>query len=81
MGYHRVVREQNNAREGTFSQQQGEPTTGHGQDTARPVSDTPVLHRQRRLPRLSQTAIIVLLIVILVASSVLVALLTYWIAH
>ena len=81
MGYHRVVREQNGAREETFSRQQREPTTGHGQEVAQPVSDTPVLHRQRCLPRLSQAAIIVLLIVILVASSVLVALLTYWIAH
>jgi len=81
MGYHRVVREQNGAREETFSRQQRESTTGHGQEVAQPVSDTPVLHRQRCLPRLSQTAIIVLLIVILVASSVLVALFTYWIAH
>ena len=81
MCYHIVVKGQNGAREETFSRQQREPTTGHGQETAQPVSDTPVLHRQRRLPRLSQAAIIVLLIVILVASSVLVALLTYWIAH
>jgi len=81
MGYHIVMKGQNDAREEIFSRQQREPTTDHGQETAQMVSDTPVLHRQRRLPRLSQAAIIVLLIVILVASSVLVALLTYWIAH
>ena len=81
MCYHIVVREQNSAREGTFSPEQKGPTPGHGQETAQPASDIPVLRRQRRLPRLSQAAIIVLLIVILVASSVLVVLLTYWIAH
>ena len=81
MGYYRVVRGQNGAREETFSPEQRGAVTGHGQEAVQPAPGTSLLQRRRRLPHLTQVAIIALLILILVGASVLVALFTYWIGH
>jgi len=70
------MKQQNGAREETFSLEQRGAAPNHGQE-----SDASVLHRWHRLPRLKDAAIIALPVAILVAASVLVALLTYWIAH
>jgi len=81
MGYHITVEEQNSAREESLSLEQRELATGHSQEAVQPASAMSTLRRKHCLPPLNQTAIVIILIVILVASSVLVALLTYWIAH
>jgi len=81
MGYYRVVREQNGAREEISSLEQRGPATDHGQEALQLAPGTSLLQRRRRLPHLKQVAIILLPIVILVGASVFVALLTYWIGR
>ena len=75
------MKRQNGIREETFSLEQKGPAPGHGQEATRPIPALSAFHRRRRLPHLNQATIIALLIAILVTTSVLAALLTYWVGH
>ncbi|HQJ10433.1 MAG: hypothetical protein BWY25_01318 [Chloroflexi bacterium ADurb.Bin222] len=75
------MREQNGAGEESFPVKHPGVATGYGQQGEQRTSKTPVSQSRDRLPRLKKTAIIILLIVILVATSALVAWLTYWIGY
>ncbi len=72
---------QSGTREETSSLEQRGPATGRGQYAVQPSSEPSALYRRRRLPRLNQATVTALLIVILIAASVLVALITCWIGH
>lgn len=75
------MREQNGASEESFPVKHPDVARGYGQQGEQQTSKTPLSQPQDRLPRLKKTVIIILLIVILVATSALVAWLTYWIGY
>ncbi len=75
------MREKNGAGEESLPLKHQDVAMDYGQQGGQRAFKTPVPRPQGRLPRLKKTAIIILLIVILVATSALVAWLTYWIGY
>ncbi|MDY6876769.1 MAG: hypothetical protein SWK90_11290 [Chloroflexota bacterium] len=69
------------AYEETLFREQGGPTPNHDQETTQPTSGIRIVNRRHRLPRLNPTVIVTSLVTILVTTSALVALLTYWISR
>jgi len=76
-----TMRERNDAREEILALEQRRPATDRDREAAQPASGTSLLQHRHRLPRLKHATIIILLIAILVVSSALVALITYWIGY